>query len=199
MISCKKKQEQEYLLWFEPQPLEKAEQWKGENPRSSENSWGTLSLCATGEIAIQKNAPLKSIGSFISKLEQLDKLIDSSREFLEWTEEDCEEIGKGWTEETWSRSVSYLRAITDRIWYERGILVDLPDIEPGRNGSIDIHWDYFPDYELIINVKADKSAEATFYGDNKDKIKIKGATPLNSEGGELWLWLTQRMKSTLGR
>lgn len=112
-------------------------------------------------------------------------------------EEDCDEIGAGWSEDTWNRTVSYLRDIMHRIWKEKGLLIDIPDIEPSRNGSIDIHWDY-PEYELVINVKADETAEATFYGDNREKIKVKGTTPLNAESGELWLWLTKQAKKTVG-
>jgi hypothetical protein len=113
----------------------------------------------------ETKAERKPENSFDEHMKQIEAHINASRKFMDWTEDDCEEIGTGWSENTWKRATEYVLEIINKIWITDRVFMDIPDIEPGRDGSIDIHWDY-PDYELLINVKASESEKATFYGDN---------------------------------
>ncbi len=45
--------------------------------------------------------------------------------------------------------------------YYTGSILDAPNILPGPDNSIDLHWDY-PKYEILINIPADPMAEASF-------------------------------------
>lgn len=58
--------------------------------------------------------------------------------------------------------------------------VDLPEILPGPDGSIDLHWDY-PGYEILINISAGPDAKVGFYGDDRSTVQVKGSFDLHRE------------------
>ena len=49
-----------------------------------------------------------------------------------------------------------------------------PKIGPGPDGSIDLHWKQ-KTWELLVNIPADDSQMAVFYGDDYGAAKIKGS------------------------
>ncbi|MGO9060087.1 MAG: hypothetical protein ACLQU2_22305 [Candidatus Binataceae bacterium] len=114
-----------------------------------------------------------------NQLQEIGKELASSRYILELVWEDDED-GAPCTEETWSRAATLLAQISLSLFEKGGEKIDVPRILPGPNGSIDIHWDKL-DYELLINIPADPKASATFYGDNREKSKIKGSFDSNRE------------------
>ncbi len=119
----------------------------------------------------------------------LDEIIEGSRAILE-LELDEDEAQAPYTEETWTRAVEFLRRNAKWVWDTLGRAVDLPEILPGPDGSIDLHWDY-PDYEILINIPADPNAKAGFYGDDRGKIQIKGSFDPRSHNHGLLLWLAK--------
>jgi hypothetical protein len=69
--------------------------------------------------------------------------------------------------------------------------LDPPDIAPGPDGSIDLHWDY-PAYEMLINIPRDESSMAGFYGDDRGRISIKGKFDPSQVNEGLLLWLMRK-------
>jgi hypothetical protein len=49
-----------------------------------------------------------------------------------------------------------------------------PRIGPGPNGSIDLHWKQ-EKWELLVNIPANDTQMAVFYGDDYGAAKIKGS------------------------
>lgn len=120
-------------------------------------------------------------------LRHIDDAIDASRRILELEPDD--ELGEiGYAEETWLRAVEFLRKYSERLWNSAEHVLDAPKILPGPDGSIDIHWDE-PNYEILINIPADPTVEAGFYGDDRGAISMKGTFDANTLNHGLHLWL----------
>ena len=122
-------------------------------------------------------------------LSPLDEIIGASRAILE-LELDEDEAQAGYAEETWTRAVEFLRRNAKWVWDTCSRVVDLPEILPGPDGSIDLHWDY-PTYEMLINIPADPNAKAGFYGDDRGEMSIKGKFDSNTFNHGLLLWLAR--------
>ncbi len=123
---------------------------------------------------------------------ELDKIIEASRTMLE-PELDENEVHI--QEETWMRAVKCLRNIVKSVGYEFNRILDLPEILPGPDGSVDLHWEY-PTYEMLINIPADPDSKAGFYGDDRGgKGQTKGSFDpaiCNDDNHGLLLWLAMR-------
>jgi len=77
-----------------------------------------------------------------------------------------------------------------RVWEKHGVKIGAPEILPGPDGSIDIHWNY-PGYELLLNVPPDSDQPITYYGDDRKGNSLKGVLASADNGGFL-LWLSRR-------
>lgn len=119
----------------------------------------------------------------------LDEIIEASRVILE-LELDEDEGQAPYAEETWTRAVEFLKRNAKWVWDTFSRVVDLPEILPGPDGSIDLHWDY-PTYEMLINIPADPMAKAGFYGDDRGEMSIKGKFDSNTFNHGLLLWLAR--------
>lgn len=125
----------------------------------------------------------------IPGLSALDEIIEDSRAILE-IELDEDEAQIPYAEETWARAVEFLRRTTKWVCDTLGRVVDLPDILPGPDGSIDLHWDH-SEYEMLINIPADPNDKAGFYGDDRGELFIKGKFDSNTFNHGLLLWLAR--------
>ncbi len=80
--------------------------------------------------------------------------INSSRAMLEWEANWDGEGSPLYAEDTWSRATTFLVQSAKDMWRDYSISIAAPMIEPGPDGSIDIHW-LLDDRELSLNVPAD--------------------------------------------
>ena len=123
------------------------------------------------------------------QLGHLQQAIEDSRTILE-LELDPDNGDIACSEQTWKRAVEFLRRNAKWVWDTCSRVVDLPEILPGPDGSIDLHWDY-PTYEMLINIPADPNAKAGFYGDDRGEMSIKGKFDSNTFNHGLLLWLAR--------
>ncbi len=117
----------------------------------------------------------------------LERAIEASRRILD--------LKPGWDGENavpcaqaWHRATEYLRRQAQWAFERLGVVLDAPDLMPLADGSVDIHWDIGP-CELLINVPSDTNRPASFYGDDRGSLNIKGtlATETCNEGLLQWL------------
>ena len=120
-------------------------------------------------------------------LTPLVELIEASHAILE-LELDEDEAQAPYAEETWTRAVAFVRRNAQWVWDTFSRVVDLPEILPGPDGSIDLHWDY-PAYEMLINIPADPANKAGFYGDDRGENHIKGSFDPRTHDYGPFLWL----------
>lgn len=101
-----------------------------------------------------------------------------------------DEGSMAYSEGTWQRAVEFVRSHTIWVWEHLELVVNAPNIAPGPDGSIDIHWED-NQRELLVNIPSDRGAPLRFYGDDKGEDRIKGTlSGIDSEHG-LLAWLTK--------
>lgn len=102
--------------------------------------------------------------------------IDASRKILalenDWDDEGALRI----EETTWERATTFLKRaeITLLADFDRKLV--LPEILPGPFGSVDLLWES-TGHRLLINFPNDAEEPAKFYGDDFNKLSIKGKFP----------------------
>lgn len=106
---------------------------------------------------------------------ELETAIEESRKLLS-LEKDWDGEGSPPVEtETWERAIAFLRKHARFLVNCASHDVPIPEILPGPQGSIDIHWES-NDLELLVNIPADPEKPAGFYGDDKVyRSVIKGS------------------------
>jgi hypothetical protein len=123
---------------------------------------------------------------------QIAEAIKASRKILELKYNWDDEGSTGYTEITWNRAIQFLTGHIKWLWETSGMRIEAPKILPGPNGSIDIHWDC-AQYELLVNIPDDPNVPATFYGDDRGNLSIKGTLDPSAYNSGLLLWLKGKM------
>jgi hypothetical protein len=95
-------------------------------------------------------------------------------------------------------STRYLKDTVDRaigfaatqahLLSELGFSFQIPDLGPGPNGSIDLHWKK-ASCELLVNIPADAGEMVTFYGDDYKTQHIRGSINVDSLNWGIAEWL----------
>jgi hypothetical protein len=88
----------------------------------------------------------------------------------DWDGEDSAAYSK----DTLDRAVSFLTTHSIKGYDLCSLYPPAPRIGPGPEGSIDLHWKE-KTWELLVNIPADNSQMAVFYGDDYGALKIKGS------------------------
>ncbi len=102
------------------------------------------------------------------------KVINESKSLLS--------LGENWDDEgalaipkiVWERAMDFLKNYSQYITQKKTINIQAPQINPCRDGSIDLSW-RTPKARMLINFKNDDSGLAHYYGDYYNNINsIKG-------------------------
>lgn len=93
----------------------------------------------------------------------------------------------GYTEELLSKVGLLLKNWKNKSWKDSGELMPLPDVQPGPDGSIDLHWKKGT-YELLLNVPNDDGL-IHFYGDDYNENVMKGNFLQSAEMPNFLFWL----------
>lgn len=120
---------------------------------------------------------------------ELVAAVNSSREMLGWGDNWDGEGSLGYTETVWRQATVFLITNANELWARQHRTIPVPQIEPGPNGSIDLHWQA-DGKELLINVPDDAGGPATFYGDNASAEFVKGSLNTSADAQWLLMWLT---------
>jgi hypothetical protein len=140
----------------------------------------TLRQGAAGEPWESLPNVLKGIGDAILQSRAMLDLQDN------WDEDGAARIG----EETWRRAATFLVRQARWAWDSYQRVIDTPDITPGPDGSIDLHWDR-PSYEMLINIPVGPKTKAGFYGDDRGGTLVKGTLDPTQVSKGLLDWLTK--------
>lgn len=79
-----------------------------------------------------------------------------------------------YSKDAFRRASIFLKAQSAQFRKMYYVPAPFPDIGPGPDGSIDLHWKR-NNWELLVNIPADSNELAAFYGDNYGTHKIKGS------------------------
>jgi len=101
------------------------------------------------------------------------------------------EGSKGYSEEVVQRAGDFVRSQAVELWDRQRVLLELPDLGAGREGSVDVHW-RTAKCELLVNIPASRLMPASFYGDNYDRLKVRGTIDIGKPNLGLLGWLSER-------
>ena len=122
---------------------------------------------------------------------ELDAEIDRSQKILDLKEDWDGDQSPGYKAETLDRAISFLITHSEWLWKSYGIKAPVPRIGPGPDGSIDLYWKRKA-WELLVNIPADTSKRATFYGDNYGPEKTRGSFDPGTVNLSVAAWLIGR-------
>ncbi len=113
--------------------------------------------------------------------------VKQSKRLLELQENWDGEGSAGYAVETLKHAVSFVR---NTLTVTRSIRrVPVPEILPADEGSIDVYWKT-DTYELLVNIPADVTELATFYGDDFGRLTIEGTFDPTKTNLGIITWLT---------
>lgn len=132
-------------------------------------------------------------GSYLpeQKLSPIDELIKKAAELknlsFDWDEDGAVPI----EETTIEYSCWFLKHYYNYIFRHFAVTIQLPEIDPCPDGSIDLAW-HTPNAQLLINIRKEKEGtySAFYYGDrHNNKMQVKGSTPLSEFSEHLAVWM----------
>ena len=126
----------------------------------------------------------------------MDKIkteIARAQRMLTWGDNWDDEGSIGYTIYTWRRVSWFLLAGATQL-QEMGIELITPEILPGPEGSMDIHWKT-DEIELLVNIPSSSVYMANYYGGyEKRSQEVKGYLDYTGDSRRLFLWLIQGAK-----
>jgi hypothetical protein len=140
--------------------------------------------------AIPSNAnPVVVAVTLPRSLKHIKESIDKSRFILDlttnWDDNGALPVSKA----VYSNAVSFLKKYVLFISTDLGTIISAPDINPVKDGSIDLEW-HTPHTRMLINVKT--TGEIAYYGDNySDVNSIKGKVSSDTIQKFLAVWMTK--------
>lgn len=118
---------------------------------------------------------------------ELSAEIERAKEILALPEDWDGEGSASYSPATFARAAEFLKTHSEFL-HDFGLVMPVPAIAAGPNGSIDIHWKR-ASWELLVNIPADVSKMASFYGDDYGVQQIKGTVNPETCNSGLAAWL----------
>jgi hypothetical protein len=121
---------------------------------------------------------------------QLLATLQRSRRMLDFEDSWDGEGSPGYAEATWDRASDLLKRITGEYTARNGAEPTPPKVQPGPDGSIDIHWRR-KGRDLVVNVPCSPDEPPAYYGETEAGATTEGR--LDSAASNHWLlaWLAQ--------
>lgn len=123
------------------------------------------------------------------ELEEIAKAIEASKYLLKLEDDwdDCNAIAP--SENIYNRAITFLVNYSKIILERHKIIIQPPEINPGKNGSIDLDW-RSNGVELLINFVNSDVFAASYYGDNgNNNLIIEGILDSDMVNDDLAYWM----------
>jgi hypothetical protein len=105
---------------------------------------------------------------------ELKAEIEHAKTILTLTDDWDDEGSPAYSKNALARAVAFVAAHSAKGHDLCSSYPPAPRIGPGPDGSIDLHWKQ-KTWELLVNIPADDTQMAVFYGDDYGAAKIKGS------------------------
>jgi len=119
--------------------------------------------------------------------EELSAEIERAKEILALPEDWDGEGSASYSAPTFARAVEFLKTHSQYL-RDFGLVMPVPTITAGPDGSIDIHWKR-ASWELLVNIPVDGRKMASFYGDDYGVQQIRGTVNPETCNSGLAAWL----------
>lgn len=123
------------------------------------------------------------------QLNEIAEEIESSEFILDLKDDWDNQGGLPVKREVYFASIKFLIQYS-RFLFEKGVVIDAPEIDPCTDGSVDLSW-RTANARLLINFrKTDKGLLAYFYGDlYQNEAPTKGNVPVEMFSESLAVWM----------
>ncbi len=121
------------------------------------------------------------------QLSAMRKAIEESQHLAQLEDDWDDEGSCGIKQDTLDRATNWLMRYALYLRQLEKIL-STPNIGPGPEGSIDLHWDN-PECEILVNISSGAEARVGFYGDDRAQTSLKGSFLFHGLDKKLILWL----------
>lgn len=105
---------------------------------------------------------------------ELKAEIEHAKTMLALVDDGDEEGAPGYSKNTLERAIKFASAHSAKGYDLCSSYPPTPRIGPGPDGSVDLHWKQ-KNWELLVNIPADETQMAVFYGDDYGAAKFKGS------------------------
>ena len=123
------------------------------------------------------------------KLTNIYKAIQNSKNLLDLKEDWDDEGALACSPKTYLRAIEFLVRYSNEVLITYNIIIDFPEINLAKNGSIDLEWRN-ENYILLINFINSKELDIHYYGeDSISKTIIKGFIDYKSINKDLAFWM----------
>jgi hypothetical protein len=172
-----------YYPKYETSFIFKSDEYKYFEPKTKYNNKNIFNSTTTNIVIDDKLFQIDNI--FSALIEE----INNSQSILAledcWDGENAITISK----EVYFESISYLIAITKNIYKNYNTVILPPEINPCKDGSIDLEWRTSENL-LLINLKKENDLDIHYYGENRiTNNSIKGISKDNSINEDLCFWM----------
>lgn len=125
-----------------------------------------------------------------NRLAHIENEINHSSYILDLKVDWDAENGLAISKEIYLAAIQFLKTYTNYVLTEFSIAIDAPEINPCRDGSVDLSW-RTNRARMLVNIKMDKGIpHAFFYGDYYQNTKpFKGNLPANEFEEALAVWM----------
>ncbi|MFM2305978.1 MAG: hypothetical protein RLZZ367_647, partial [Bacteroidota bacterium] len=132
---------------------------------------------------------IKSVSKSLLYATRIHGVVEEAKEVLTygigWDGEDALPIKK----HSWDRAINFYTEYNNYIYQNFSVLISAPEINPGRDGSIDLVWKMDGAY-FLINFCPTEKFEAHYYGDDgKDNVIIKGILYSDKLNEDIAYWM----------
>jgi hypothetical protein len=119
--------------------------------------------------------------------DSIKKAIEDAKWISELDDDWDDEGSLGYTKELLEKVEMLLTSWKDKSWSDYRRTFPLPDIQPGPDGSIDLHWKK-ETYELLLSIPNNEQP-VHFYGDDYSENVMKGSFSQGAEMPNFLFWL----------
>lgn len=140
----------------------------------------------------RKDAGQRILPFLPTDLSPISDAIENSKVIFNRPPDPSDDLALTCSQETWRRATKILTDHALSVWEKAKVVIRSPVISAGPDGSVDLYWTAAP-YGLLLNVPADPTQPATYYGDdatNPDSNRTSGkldSTRLIDPGVLMWL------------
>ena len=127
----------------------------------------------------------------VPPLQHIESEIEDSRYIFDLPENWDEDGAMPIKEEVWQIAVQFLRNYAEYIWRNYNIVIEAPEINPTRGGTVDLSWTTKKNVGLLINIRIHNGEPIAFYyGELPDNIGIiKGSVSTQDVADHLAVWM----------
>lgn len=160
-------------------------------PNHGGNIWRTSPGILIGT-EMSRYERFRTLGMFpeVNPLEEFQRTVDASSYILELEDGWDDNTARAIDRDLYRQSASCISKYIESIFFQTGVVITSPTINPLSNGTLDYEWSG-QSARFLMNFRIDgDSVKAFYYGDlYNNRLPIKGSVPCDKVYDHLMKWM----------